>query len=81
MDESIVMVPAPPVRARRAHFPWLAALVPLLGGGVLWAVTGSAYAMLFGLPPLAPLRAFVLTSGEKPSSKQPSSMKPSGEPA
>lgn len=33
-------------------------------------------AVLFGLPPLAPLRAFVLTSGEKPSGEEPR-----GEPA
>ncbi|NLA08850.1 MAG: hypothetical protein GX871_01375, partial [Microbacteriaceae bacterium] len=48
MDESLVTIPAPPVRARRAHFPWLAALVPLIGGVVLWVVTASPYAMLFG---------------------------------
>ncbi|MEZ5111434.1 MAG: FtsK/SpoIIIE domain-containing protein [Microbacteriaceae bacterium] len=49
MNESLVMIPAPPVRAGRARFPWLAAVVPFVGGVVLWGVTGSPSSLLFGL--------------------------------
>ena len=49
MDDSPIALPALPQKATRPPFPWLAAAVPLLGGVVLWAVTGSAYSLLFAL--------------------------------
>lgn len=49
MNDSVVTLPANPVKARRAPFPWLAAMVPMIGGLVLWGVTGSLFSLLFAL--------------------------------
>lgn len=44
-----VVLPAAPERARRTAFPLLAAIVPVAGGAVMWAVTGTATMMWFAL--------------------------------
>ena len=50
-----ITVPAPALPPAPAGFPFVAVLAPLLMAGVLWAVTGTMYSLLFGL--LAPVIA------------------------
>ncbi|WP_394289364.1 FtsK/SpoIIIE domain-containing protein, partial [Microbacterium sp.] len=51
-DEPVTL-PRASTPAPRPPIPLLSALVPMVGAGVLWVVTGSAYALLFTL--LGPL--------------------------
>lgn len=47
MDPLPIALPTPPAPPRRAPLPYLAAIVPVAGGVVLWLVTGSLYALCF----------------------------------
>ncbi|UOE44627.1 FtsK/SpoIIIE domain-containing protein [Agromyces larvae] len=52
--EPVLSLPAPVPEAPRAGFPVLATLAPIGGAGVLWALTGSTFALVFAaLGPLA----------------------------
>ncbi|MCK6081391.1 cell division protein FtsK [Microbacterium sp. EYE_5] len=57
---------APP--AARAPLPLLTAIVPVVGAVVLWAVTGSAYALLFAV--LGPLIALASVADAARSSRR-----------
>lgn len=56
MDSLPIAIPAAPVPARRPPTPFLAALVPVAAGVVLWLVTGSLFSLCFAA--LGPLMIF-----------------------
>ena len=47
MDSLPIVLPTAPAASRRAPLPFLAALVPIAAGVVLWTVTGSLLALCF----------------------------------
>ncbi|MHC9044991.1 FtsK/SpoIIIE domain-containing protein [Microbacterium saperdae] len=47
MDPSPIVLPSAPSPARRAPLPFVAAVVPVATGIVLWLVSGSLYALCF----------------------------------
>lgn len=47
MDSLPIAVPVAPAAARRPPIPFVAALVPVAGGVVLWLVTGSLFSLCF----------------------------------
>lgn len=47
MDLTPIVLPSVPVPAARPPLPFLAAVVPVAGGIVLWLVTGSLYSLCF----------------------------------
>lgn len=56
MDSLPIAIPATPVPARRPPTPFIAALVPVVAGVVLWLVTGSLFSLCFAA--LGPLMIF-----------------------
>ncbi|MGO4689300.1 FtsK/SpoIIIE domain-containing protein [Glaciibacter sp. 2TAF33] len=42
-----LQMPAPPTEPQRAPFPLIASVAPLLASVVIWAITGSAFMLLF----------------------------------
>ncbi|WP_311257582.1 FtsK/SpoIIIE domain-containing protein [Microbacterium sp. WCS2018Hpa-9] len=56
MDSLPIAIPAAPVPARRPPTPFIAALVPVAAGVVLWLVTGSLFSLCFAA--LGPLMIF-----------------------
>lgn len=56
MDSLPIVIPASPVDPRRPPVPIVAALVPVVGGVVLWLITDSLYALCFAA--LGPLMIF-----------------------
>jgi len=53
MDATTIVLPAAPAEPARPQLPLLAAIVPVIAGVVLWAVTGSLFALCFA--PIGPL--------------------------
>ncbi len=53
MDSLPIAIPVAPAPARRPPIPFVAALVPVAGGVVLWSVTGSLFSLCFAI--LGPL--------------------------
>ncbi|WP_334147298.1 FtsK/SpoIIIE domain-containing protein [Microbacterium sp.] len=49
MDSSPIPLPAAPAPARRPPLPFIAAIVPVAAGVVLWLVSGSLYALCFAV--------------------------------
>ncbi|CAH0128235.1 ESAT-6 secretion machinery protein EssC [Microbacterium oxydans] len=49
MDSSPIPLPAAPAPTRRPPLPFIAAIVPVAAGVVLWLVTGSLYALCFAV--------------------------------
>lgn len=47
MDPAPIVLPSAPPPARRAPLPFVAAVVPIAAGVVLWLVSGSLYALCF----------------------------------
>lgn len=47
MDSTTIVLPAVPQEAKRPQLPLLAAIVPVIGGVVLWLVTGSLFSLCF----------------------------------
>lgn len=47
MESLPIVVPVAPAAARRPPIPFVAALVPVAGGVVLWLVTGSLFSLCF----------------------------------
>ncbi|MDQ0647907.1 S-DNA-T family DNA segregation ATPase FtsK/SpoIIIE [Microbacterium natoriense] len=47
MDSLTIAIPAAPAEAKRPPMPFMAALVPVAGGVVMWLVTGSLFALCF----------------------------------
>lgn len=47
MDSLPISIPAAPIDVRRPPIPFLAALVPVASGVVLWLLTDSLYALCF----------------------------------
>lgn len=47
MDPTSIVLPSSPPPARRAPLPFVAAVVPVAAGVVLWLVSGSLYALCF----------------------------------
>ncbi|HWS52225.1 MAG TPA: FtsK/SpoIIIE domain-containing protein [Microbacterium sp.] len=47
MDSQSIALPSPQMPARRPPVPFLAAVVPIVAGIVLWLVTGSLFALCF----------------------------------
>jgi S-DNA-T family DNA segregation ATPase FtsK/SpoIIIE len=59
MDATTIVLPAAPAELTRPQLPLLAAVVPVIAGVVLWAVTGSLFALCFAaLGPLMLLASF-----------------------
>lgn len=56
MDSLPITIPAAPVPPRRPPTPFIAALVPVVAGVVLWLVTGSLFSLCFAA--LGPLMIF-----------------------
>ena len=56
MEPPSLVLPVEPVDPKRAPVPFVAALVPVIGGVVLWIVSGSAYALCFAA--LGPVMVF-----------------------
>ncbi|MBO0980609.1 FtsK/SpoIIIE domain-containing protein [Microbacterium sp. SD291] len=56
MESPSIVVPADPAPVRRPPVPFMAALVPVAAGVVLWLVTGSIFALCFAV--LGPLMIF-----------------------
>lgn len=56
MDSSPLVLPTAPAPARRPPLPFIAAVVPVAAGVVLWLVSGSLYALCFAA--LGPLMIF-----------------------
>ncbi|MFJ4997387.1 FtsK/SpoIIIE domain-containing protein [Microbacterium sp. NPDC088619] len=56
MDSLPIAIPAAPAQARRPPTPFIAALVPVAAGVVLWLVTGSLFSLCFAA--LGPLMIF-----------------------
>ncbi|WP_268928564.1 FtsK/SpoIIIE domain-containing protein [Microbacterium sp. KUDC0406] len=60
MESTTIVLPAAPAPASRPSLPLLAAVVPVIAGVVLWAVTGSLFALCFAaLGPLMLLASFL----------------------
>lgn len=60
MEATTIVLPAAPTDARRPSLPLLAAVVPVIAGVVLWAVTGSLFALCFAaLGPLMLVASFL----------------------
>ena len=60
MDSLPIAIPAAPVPARRPPTPFIAALVPVAAGVVLWLVTGSLFSLCFAaLGPLMILASLI----------------------
>lgn len=60
MDATTIVLPAAPADVRRPPLPLLAAVVPVIAGVVLWAVTGSLFALCFAaLGPLMLVASFL----------------------
>lgn len=47
MDSLPIVIPSAPADAKRPPVPFMAALVPVAGGVVMWLVTGSVFALCF----------------------------------
>ena len=47
MDSLPITVPAAPAEAKRPPVPFVAALVPIAGGAVMWLVSGSLFSLCF----------------------------------
>ncbi|MFT4260703.1 FtsK/SpoIIIE domain-containing protein [Microbacterium sp.] len=47
MDSLPIVIPAAPAEAKRPTVPFMAAIVPVAGGVVMWLVTGSLFALCF----------------------------------
>lgn len=47
MDSLPIAIPTPPADVKRPPVPFMAALVPVAGGVVMWLVTGSLFALCF----------------------------------
>ncbi|MDR2999231.1 MAG: cell division protein FtsK, partial [Microbacterium sp.] len=60
MEATTIVLPPSPAPPSRPSLPLLAAIVPVVAGVVLWAVTGSLFALCFAaLGPLMLLASFL----------------------
>lgn len=60
MESLPIVLPAAPAASRRAGLPFLAAVVPVVGGVALWLITGSLFALCFAaLGPLMMAASFL----------------------
>ncbi|MGS0560683.1 FtsK/SpoIIIE domain-containing protein [Microbacterium aurugineum] len=60
MESLPIVLPAAPAASRRAPLPFLAAVVPVVGGVALWLITGSLFALCFAaLGPLMMAASFL----------------------
>ncbi|MBG6214971.1 S-DNA-T family DNA segregation ATPase FtsK/SpoIIIE [Cryobacterium sp. CAN_C3] len=67
VDETLALPPAPAV-VPHAGFPLLATVAPLVAAGVIWMVTGSAFALIFAV--LSPIIAVASMFDSKRSGRK-----------